>query len=29
MHKFHEESLKALIRMHPHASKRIVTGLGN
>lgn len=29
MHKFHDESLRALIRMHPHASKRIMRQLGH
>ena len=29
MHKFHDESLRALVRMHPHASKRIMRQLGH
>ena len=29
MHKFHTQALKSLIRMHPHASKRIMTSLGH
>ena len=29
MHKFHAQALTSLIRMHPHASKRIMTSLGH
>jgi hypothetical protein len=29
MHRFHTQALQALIRLHPHASKRILTSLSN